>query len=169
MKSETNVKKDFILNTIGTSINAFNSLFFMIIVTRVNGVSDAGIFTFAFSTAALFQIIGMYSGRIYQVTDNTKTSNEDYLVNKIITCSIMIFISILFILLRGYTGKKILVILILCIFRMLEDFSEVIYAYFQKQCQLYKVGISLILKNILGLVIFIIVDIITKNLIYSTV
>lgn len=168
MRNKSNVKKDFIFNTIGTGINAFNSLFFMIIATRINGISDAGIFTFAFSTAALFQIIGVYSGRIYQITDNTKTTNEDYLVNKVITCVIMFVVSILFILLRGYTGKKMLVILILCIYRTLEAFSEVIYAYFQKNYELYKVGISLVLKNVLGLIVFLTINIFTKNLIYST-
>lgn len=168
MKNKSNVKKDFIFNTIGTGINAFNSLFFMIIATRINGVSDAGIFTFAFSTAALFQIIGVYSGRIYQITDNTKATNEDYLVNKVITCVIMFVVSILFILLRGYTGKKMLVILILCIYRTLEAFSEVIYAYFQKNYELYKVGISLVLKNVLGLIVFLTINIFTRNLIYST-
>lgn len=168
MRNKGNVKKDFIFNTIGTGINAFNSLFFMIIATRINGVSDAGIFTFAFSTAALFQIIGIYSGRIYQITDNTKATNEDYLVNKVITCVIMFVVSILFILLRGYTGKKMLVILILCIYRTLEAFSEVIYAYFQKNYELYKVGISLVLKNVLGLIVFLTINIFTRNLIYST-
>lgn len=168
MRNKSNVKKDFIFNTIGTGINAFNSLFFMIIATRINGVSDAGIFTFAFSTAALFQIIGVYSGRIYQITDNTKATNEDYLVNKVITCVIMFVVSILFILLRGYTGKKMLVILILCIYRTLEAFSEVIYAYFQKNYELYKVGISLVLKNVLGLIVFLTINIFTRNLIYST-
>ncbi len=168
MRNKSNVKKDFIFNTIGTGINAFNSLFFMIIATRINGISDAGIFTFAFSTAALFQIIGVYSGRIYQITDNTKATNEDYLVNKVITCVIMFVVSILFILLRGYTGKKMLVILILCIYRTLEAFSEVIYAYFQKNYELYKVGISLVLKNVLGLIVFLTINIFTRNLIYST-
>ena len=168
MRNKSNVKKDFIFNTIGTGINAFNSLFFMIIATKINGVSDAGIFTFAFSTAALFQIIGVYSGRIYQITDNTKATNEDYLVNKVITCVIMFVVSILFILLRGYTGKKMLVILILCIYRTLEAFSEVIYAYFQKNYELYKVGMSLVLKNVLGLIVFLTINIFTRNLIYST-
>ena len=61
-----------------------------------------------------------------------------------------------------------LVILILCIYRTLEAFSEVIYAYFQKNYELYKVGISLVLKNVLGLIVFLTINIFTRNLIYST-
>ena len=31
-------RKNFIWNVLGTGLNAFNSLFFMIIVTRINGI-----------------------------------------------------------------------------------------------------------------------------------
>ena len=48
-----NTKKNVIWNMIGTTANAFNSLFFMIIVTRINGLKDSGIFTLAFSLACL--------------------------------------------------------------------------------------------------------------------
>ena len=38
MQESKQFKKNFIWNTLGTGLNAFNSLFFMIIATRVNGV-----------------------------------------------------------------------------------------------------------------------------------
>ena len=58
---KNNLKKNFIWNLIGSTINSFTSLIFLIIVTRINGIEAAGIFTFAFSTACLFYIIGIYS------------------------------------------------------------------------------------------------------------
>ena len=51
---QVNLKKDFIWNMIGSTFSSFNSLFFLIIVTRINGSNEAGIFTFAFSTACYF-------------------------------------------------------------------------------------------------------------------
>ena len=53
------MKKNFIWNIIGSGVNAFTSLFFMIIVTRINGINDAGIFTFAYATASFLNIIGI--------------------------------------------------------------------------------------------------------------
>ena len=41
MEENTQFKKNFIWNTLGTGFNAFNSLFFMIAVTRINGVDNA--------------------------------------------------------------------------------------------------------------------------------
>lgn len=168
ISAKQNIKKDFIWNTIGSTINAFNSLFFMIIVTRINGVKDAGIFTFAFSTATLFYMIGIYAGRIYQVTDKESISDKDYLSQKIIACFIMILVSIIFIVVKEYNLQKSIVILTLCILKMLDAGSEVIYAYFQKRNQLYKVGISLILKNALSLLVFFMINILTKNIVISS-
>ena len=41
MEKEIQFRKNFIWNILGTGFNAFNSLFFMIAVTRINGVDNA--------------------------------------------------------------------------------------------------------------------------------
>lgn len=162
-----NTKKNFVWNMIGTTLNAFNSLFFMIIATRVNGVKDAGIFTFAFTTATLFNIIGVYSGRVYQVTDRSKANDKDFIISKIITCLLMMLVSILFVTINNYNSYKSIIILLLCFLKMLEAFSETFYAIFQKNDELYITGISYTLKSLINLFTFLIVDILTHNLILS--
>ena len=85
MEKDTQFKKNFIWNIIGTGVNAFSSLFFMIIVTRINGVENAGIYTIAYTTACILYMIGIYAGRIYQVTENNeKIHNRDYILNRVI-------------------------------------------------------------------------------------
>lgn len=109
---ENKIKKNFIWNTIGTTLNSFNSLFFLILVTRINGINDAGVFSFGFSLACVFYCIGNYSGRIYQVTErDSKYSNSDFIYTKILTCILMMGISIIYILLKGYVLDKILILL----------------------------------------------------------
>lgn len=164
----SNLKKNFIWNIIGTIFSSFNSLFFMIIVTRINGINDAGIFTFAFSTACLFYVIGVYSGRTYQVTEKSKKiTDSDYFYSKLITCSIMLIVGILFCLIKGYSFYKSSIILLLVIYKLLEAFSEYIYAILQKNNNLYKTGQSLFLKAITSLLLFLLIDLVTKNLIVS--
>ena len=164
---EENLKKNTIWNIIGTGINAFASLIYMIIVTRINDVNEAGIFTFAFSLATLFNVIGTYAGRIYQVTEKKDISNNEFLVNRLITCLIMMIIAIGYVILKKYELNKIIIVVLLCIWKMLEAFSDVIYAFLQKNDELYKVGVTLTIKNILGIAVFLVVDLITKNLIIS--
>lgn len=169
-KLKKSFKKNFVWNVIGTIFNSFNSLFFMIIVTRINGVNEAGIYTFAFSTACLFYVIGIYSGRTYQVTEKDKSiTDNDYFYAKIITCSIMILVGIIFCLMKQYSFYKIVIILFLIFYKTLEAFSEYLYAILQKNDNLYKTGQSLFLKAVTSLLLFFIIDLLTKNLIFSEI
>lgn len=165
---KNNNKKNFIWNMIGSTINAFLSLFLMILVTRINGVEEAGIFTFAFSLACLLQVIGVFSGRAYQVTErDSKIVDKDFLICKIITCTVMFVVSILYLFFKKYDTSKNLIILLLVLYKLLESFAEVFYGIIQKNGLLYKVGISLTIKSILSILIFTISNIITKNLLLA--
>ena len=103
-----NSKKNIIWNMIGTTFNAFNSLFFMMIVTRVNGLKDSGIFTLAFSLACLFCIIGGYEGRVFQVTDvKGEYSDLEYIIHRIVTSTIMMLLVISYCIFMKYDTYKL--------------------------------------------------------------
>ena len=168
MTKKDNLKKNFIWNSVGSFVNSFISLFFMIIVTRINGIEEAGIFTFAFSLACLFQVIGLFSGRTFQVTNNDKKiTNCDFLYNRIYTSTIMIICAIVFLLFKNYSFYKNTIILLLVFFRFIESISDSFYGMLQQDDCLYKVGISLFLKGIFSTIMFFIIDITTKNVILS--
>ena len=162
MLKKKNRKKDYIWNTLGTTINAFNSLFFLIIVTRINGVNNAGIFSLAFSIGNLLFILGVYCGRVFQVTDNDK-SNDDfsYFNLHIITAIMMLLIAVLFSVIRGYPQVKLLAIIGLVVAKALEAIADSFHAVIQKNDELFKVGISLTIRSVLNLLLFTIVAVIT--------
>ena len=148
MEKELQFKKNFIWNTLGTGLNAFNSLFFMIAVTRMNGVDNAGIFTIAFSTACIIYIIGVYAGRIYQVTEPDKTiTDKEYIINRVITTISMLILVIIFSLIRGYDIFKSAIFFLLTLYKALEAFSDVIYGVLQNNEKLDIVGRSLFFKS----------------------
>lgn len=170
MEENLNFKKNFIWNILGTGFNAFNSLFLMIIVTRINGVNDAGIYAIAFSTACVLYVIGTYVGRVFQVTEKDKTfTDKDFIINRIISISIMIVCTIIFVIVRKYDIYKAIVFILLAIYKALEAFSDVLYGVMQRKDVLYKVGQSYFIKAILTIGVFGIVDLLTKNLIISCV
>ena len=165
-----NIKKGFIWNMIGSTTNAFLSLFLMIIVTRSNGLNQAGIFTFAFSLSCLLQVIGIYSGRAYQVTErNDEIVDSDFIIHKVITCLIMLLVSFIYLGFHHYSLSKNLIILSLVIYKLLEAFSEVYYGIIQKNGNLYQVGISLFLKSVLSIFLFAVIDVFTNNLLLSII
>lgn len=165
-----NLKKNFIWNSIGAALNATSSLFFLIVVTRINGVDQAGVFTFAFSTACLLYIVGTYSGRTYQVTETKKEiTDSDYVYTRIITSSFMLVLAIIFSLVKGYSFNKSIIIFTLVLYKSIEAMFDVLYGLFQKKDELYKVGISMLIKAIAQIITFIIIDLITHDLLLSII
>lgn len=165
---ENNFRKNIIWNTLGMTFNSFNSLFFLILVNRINGINIAGVFSFAFSVACLLYVVGVYSGRTFQVSDiKGELNDKEYLAHKILTCLIMVVLVIGFILVKDYTLDKNLIIIIMTLYKLLEAFSETFYSYLQKNEELHIVGKSLFYKSVVGLLIFSFVDYLTKNIILS--
>lgn len=161
-------KKNVIWNMIGTTFNAFNSLFFMMVVTRINGLTNSGVFTLAFSLACLLCLIGGYEGRVYQVTDvKNEYSDIEYIVHRIITCLTMMIVVVAYCVIMKYDAYKFMITVALCLMKCFEVFSDVFYGVLQKNDKLYVVGISLFLKSIFSVVLFILIDLITKNLLIS--
>lgn len=157
--------KNFIWNSLGTGINSFNSLFFLIIVTRVNDIQTAGIFSIAYATSTILYTLAMYSGRLCQVTDiENKISDKDYIANRVLTCLLMLLGGIGFLLIKQYTPFKTTIFALLAIFKGIEAFSDILYGVMQKNDLLYKAGQSLSLKGFIGIAVFLIVDLITRDL-----
>lgn len=168
MEKDKQFRKNFIWNIIGTGFNAFNSLFFMIAITRINGVENAGIYTIAYSTACILYMIGIYAGRIYQVTENNKSiTDKDYILNRVMSCAAIVFFSIFFVIIRGYDIYKSSIFIILTLYKALEAFVDVLYGIFQKNNYLDKAGKSCFIKAVLSVIIFIIVDALSKNLLLA--
>lgn len=168
MMENRKLLSNFIWNMVGSSLMAFNSLFFMIIITRINGLEDAGTFSITFATASIFYVFAVYSGRSCHTTDiEEKIKDKDYIISRIITCIITFILIGIFVAFNNYGNYKNIILVLLCIWRCLEAFSDVFYGIMQKSNNLDKVGKSLTIKSILGLVLFVIIDILTKNIIYA--
>lgn len=161
-------RKNFLWNVIGMTCNCFNSLFFMILITHLNSMDEAGIFTLSFSIACLVYYIGTYAGRVYQVTNvNSNITDSDFIIHRAITCFMMVFISLMYCFFSGYNIYKFTIVILLCIYKSLEAFSDVLYGVVQKNNNLYQVGISLTVKSVFALILFVIVDVVTRNIIFS--
>lgn len=170
MQKQDNLKKNYIWNTIGTTFLSFNSLFFMIIVTRINGIQDGGIFSFSYASACIVNAIALFCGRTYQVTDDNKEISESsYVSTRIITSLIAAAIAFLFVLINQYALKKAMVFLVLCLIKCAEALSDVFYGILQKRELLYQAGKSMTYKSIAGLLGFGIIDLISHNLILSCI
>lgn len=161
-------KKDYIWNSIGSFLQSAISPILLIVITRLNGVGDSGLFSFAMSLSVVFWAISLWGGRTYQVSDVKKEfSSGDYIVVRFISSLIVAVFSISFCILSGYDLIKTELIMVLVLFKILESIADSMYGVLQIHNRLYIVGISLTMKSVFGFIIFAIVDILTKNIVHG--
>ena len=161
-------KKDYIWNSIGSFLQSAISPILLIVITRLNGVGDSGLFSFAMSLSVVFWAISLWGGRTYQVSDVKKEfSSGDYIVVRFISSLIVAVFSISFCILSGYDLIKTELIMVLVSFKILESIADSMYGVLQIHNRLYIVGISLTMKSVFGFMLFTLVDILTKNIIYG--
>ena len=162
------MKKNIIWNAIGLTINAFTSLFLMIIVTRINGLDIAGIFSYSFSITTLIYTMALFYTRTYQISNynNNKNYNQ-FMTARCLFVILAIIFALFFSLVNRFSLLKISIIMLLTITRGIEAICDCIFAELQNNEQLYKVGISLSLKGIVGTLTFLLIDVLFNNIILS--
>lgn len=169
-KNKNNIRKDFIWNALGLTLNTFNSLFFLVVVRYVNGIDTAGIFTYAFALCVFLYVFALYYNRPFQVSDaKNKFSFNDYFTSRATTSLLSFIIIFIFTIINQFGVFESSVILLLSGFRIIEAISDCFYGAIQKKNKLYQTGISLSLKAIFGLLAFSLIDLFTKDLILALI
>lgn len=163
-------KSEIIWNTLGSFVEALLSAVLLMFCTRLNGTEIAGMFSISFATATILNAIGDFGIRIYQVTDtNRKYKFEDYLLSRIVVVICMTIIGVAFIIASGYTTEKLWICLALILFKVIDNLSETYQGEFQLRNRLDIGGKSMVIRVSSSLLIFFIVDLITKNVVISSI
>ena len=164
-----NIKKDYLWNSLGSLLQSAISPVLLIVITRLNGIDDSGLFSFALSLSVVFWAVSLWGGRTYQVSDvKREFSSGGYVAVRFIASLIVAISAAVFCVLNGYNATKTGLIMILVTFKILESIADSLYGVLQIHHKLYVAGISLTMKAMLGFAAFMAVDIVTKNVIYGT-
>lgn len=167
--SKSNLKRDYFWNSIGVFLQNATSPLLLIAITRINGIDTSGLFSFAFAISIVLFAFGLWGGRLYQVSDAKREfDHRSYIVARMILAVAMVVAAILFTLVNNYDIYKTSVIIILVGYKAIESIADSIYGVLQVHNGLSYVGKSLIYKSVLGLVLFVLVDIVTGNIILSS-
>ena len=116
-KVQTTNRERFIWNMVGSMSNALSSFALLTIVTRLNGVEDAGLFSIAFSTAQLLTTISCFETRSIQATDvKGELDFKDYFTFRVVTCCIMMFAALGFVFYNDYHGSDATLIILISLY-----------------------------------------------------
>ncbi|MDB5162035.1 MAG: hypothetical protein JWM52_543 [Candidatus Saccharibacteria bacterium] len=163
------IKRDYFWNTLGVLAQNAISPLLLIAVTRLNGVTDSGLFSFAFSLAIIFWALGIWGGRTYQVSDvKHEFTPRSYVILRVVLSLVMIVGSIIFCMLNDYEPVKTAVILALVLFKAIESIADAVYGILQVHGHLFITGKSLLLKAVFGFAVFIAIDIYTKDILLGS-
>lgn len=163
----------YVWNALNAVISALQNPVILLVMTRTNGIYDAGIFSIAFAIATLMLYVGLYGLRRFQSSDlHNKYTFSEYHGMRILTCTLMIFVSAIYCLygmiFTGYSTEKALVIFMICIVKVCQAYSDVYHGCMQQQGRLDVATKSSAVRYTFEMLAYVVLLIVTKNLLLST-
>ena len=167
---KTSVKSDFFWNMMGSGVFSLASMLLTYLTIRMIGEDAGGIFSIAITLSQMFAYIVFYETRNYQITD---TKDEfcfsDYYMLKIVNSFIMMAICILYVIIKQYDMSKMAIVLLVCVYRLIDGFADVFESQFQKEGRLDIAGKSLTFRTCLSVLAYFIALGVTKDITISVI
>ncbi len=155
LRTEASHKRIVLWNAAGSAVYAFSSFLMLLIVVRICGDVEAGIFSIGYAIAQLMLTVGIFESTTFFATDaGNQFTYEQYLAFKIFTCALMIVVSIVYVSSFGFDQHKALVAYALCAFRLFEALAQYWFAAFQKLERLDIGGFSSVWRSVIAIVLF---------------
>lgn len=165
-------RSDIIWNMAGSMIFAFSSLILTVVVSRVLGDEQGGIFSFALTTIAQQILTITYFGiRPVHITDvSYRHSFGDYMGVKRFSSALSLGAVLCYVLyyvaFSQHTLYEGAIVLIMSLYKIIDGFSDAYEAEFQRGGRLYLTGKSNAFRTLISMAVFLIVLGLTKSLLF---
>ena len=165
-------RSSYIWNMVSSLVYAGQSAIVLMVITRTNGLDDAGIFSIAYAVASLLYFIGEYGARKYQVSDvNEELPFVAYHTHRVITCIIMMIASIIYSVygwvVLSYSFNKVYILLMICILKAIEAYQEVYSARFQQMGRLDIGAKTNLFRTVVSMVASMATLVVTHNMVIA--
>lgn len=169
-EKKLSIKESVLWNTWGSVLYLGTQWLLTVLVTRLLGYDDAGIFSLAMSVANIFYALSIYGMKNFQISDlKSKYTPGNYVVSRMVTGAAALLLCVGFALVNGYEREQTLCIILYMLFKLSESFFDVFLGFYQKNWRMDFMGKSMTLRAILMLVTFPVVMCLTKSLLWSVV
>lgn len=171
--SKDKVKSAYLWNTSAAMLNAFQTVFILMLISRIDPVIDAGIFTIAFAIGNLMLSIGKFGVRQFQVSDVKETySFKEYVFLRILTCVLMILAFSAYVgyyyAVGAYSTEKCLVILLVCMTKVVDAVEDVLHGMLQQHIRLDIAGKILTIRIASYIIVYLVIYAATQNLLMAS-
>lgn len=171
--SSNKERSAYIWNTSAAMLNAFQTVFILMLISRIDPVIDAGVFTIAFAIGNLMMTIGKYGVRQFQVSDvDEKYSFREYLTSRVATTAVMILVSFIYVGYNHLTGlynmEKCTVVILICLAKAVDAFEDVFHGMLQQYFRLDVAGKILTIRLLTYIIVYLAVYLMTQNLVLTS-
>lgn len=167
-KHDSSMSRNVLWNMLGSLIYALSTIVLTIITTRIVGENHGGDFAIALGTGQLMAAIGYYEVRTIQVTDlHQEYQFHDYVFHRMFTTTIMMLVSVGFVIMKAYGFEKSLLVLLLCFWKMLDTVADVYEGLFQQKERLDLSGKSMFARTLVSTLAYMVCLMITKHMFFS--
>lgn len=163
-------KYKYIWFTIGTACFALATLVMTIVISRLLGETQAGMFSVGLSIAQWLVTIAYFEIRTFQVTDvRNEYSFKYYLTLRILMCIITFLASIVYVVFNNYDIQKVIIILLVCLYKISDSIADTFEGEFQKEDRIDISGKSEFYRVFFSILVLVIAVAVSKNLILSLI
>lgn len=173
-KNNNITRSSYIWNCINAVMSACQCPVIMMVITRTNGVGDAGVFSIAFAVASLMLYVGQYGIRKFQASDiDEKFSFGEYHSMRVITCSVMVIVSLMYciygMVFNDYSKEKFIIVFLVCMLKCIQAYADVIHGRMQQKGRLDIAAKVSAVRYAAEVAAYVITLVITNDLLISTI
>lgn len=167
------LRSAYLWNTAGSMLNAFQSVFMLMVITRTCDLVTAGVFTLAYANANLFLTLGGFGMRNFQASDVApKFGFRAFGMSRVLTCIAMVACSWLWLawasVANGYGWDKTLAVALMTLMKGVDAVEDVFDGSYQQQSRLDVAGRLLTFRTGTTIVVFCLMIAVTRSLVVAT-
>lgn len=163
---EKSLKSNIIWNSIGSFVYLFCQWFLTFLIVKLSdNLVDAGNLSLAISITNIFFNIACFNLRPYLVSDNTNEYTvKDYTTFRFYTIVISMVTCVIYSLFFNYNMTQIICISLFMLFKIGEAIVDLFHAFEQRKNRMDIGGISLLVRGVLTVLLFVLGMILFKNM-----
>jgi len=164
-REETALRQGILWNMISSGIYSFQSALLLLAVTRIGGLTAAGVFSISYSVSQMFASVGSFSMRNYHVSDTKKRFLfPTYFSSRCVTVAVMFIACGGYALLQGFRGEKLAALLLLSAYRGIDGLEDVFSGEYQRHGRLDIAEKIQAIRIFTASVMFVLVYFLTKSI-----
>lgn len=149
------MRRNILFNTVGSLTYQGCQWLTTVIVVIFSGYTDSGILALAMTVGNMFNPIGTYSMRTYQVSDvDDRYTQANYCAFRLVTIAIGLALVVPYALFVSGAPSIFLTIVVYMLFKVDEAFADVLYGVDQRSERMDYIGVSQFIRGVLVLLSF---------------